>query len=62
MRDAEAGFVRFGEIRAVVGGIVELVFVLDVQRTTTLVKDIMTPMPLITGQVGIRDGLLFGNL
>jgi IMP dehydrogenase len=29
-------------------------FVLDVQRTTTLVKDIMTPMPLITGQVGIR--------
>ena len=29
-------------------------FVLDVQRTTTLVKDIMTPMPLITGRVGIR--------
>ena len=29
-------------------------FVLEVQRTTTLVKDIMTPMPLITGQVGIR--------
>ena len=29
-------------------------FVLDVQRTTTLVKDIMTPMPLITGPVGIR--------
>jgi IMP dehydrogenase len=29
-------------------------FVLDVQRTTTLVKDVMTPTPLITGQVGIR--------
>ncbi|CAB4951012.1 unannotated protein [freshwater metagenome] len=29
-------------------------FVLEVQRTTTLVKDIMTPMPLITGPVGIR--------
>ncbi|MEY4320649.1 MAG: hypothetical protein RLZZ471_590 [Actinomycetota bacterium] len=29
-------------------------FVLDVQRPTTLVKDVMTPMPLITAQVGIR--------
>jgi IMP dehydrogenase len=29
-------------------------FVLEVQRTTTLVKDIMTSMPLITGQVGIN--------
>lgn len=29
-------------------------FVLDVQRTTTLVKDVMTPTPLITGKVGIR--------
>ncbi|MEL0200147.1 MAG: CBS domain-containing protein, partial [Aquiluna sp.] len=28
-------------------------FVLEVQRTTTLVKDVMTPMPLIVGQVGI---------
>lgn len=27
-------------------------FVLDVQRTTTLVKDVMTPMPLITARVG----------
>ena len=27
-------------------------FVLDVQRTTTLVKDVMTPMPLITANVG----------
>lgn len=29
-------------------------FVLEVQRTTTLVKDIMTSMPLITGPVGIN--------
>jgi IMP dehydrogenase len=29
-------------------------FVLDVQRTTTLVKDVMTPMPLVTANVGIR--------
>jgi len=29
-------------------------FVLDVQRTTTLVKDVMTPMPLVTAPVGIR--------
>lgn len=29
-------------------------FVLDVQRTTTLVKDVMTPMPLITAQVGVK--------
>jgi IMP dehydrogenase len=29
-------------------------FVLEVQRTTTLVKDVMTPMPLITAKVGIR--------
>jgi IMP dehydrogenase len=29
-------------------------FVLEVQRTTTLVKDVMTPMPLITGRVGIN--------
>jgi len=29
-------------------------FVLEVQRTTTLVKDVMTPMPLITGKVGIN--------
>jgi len=29
-------------------------FVLDVQRTTTLVKDVMTPMPLVTAKVGIR--------
>ena len=29
-------------------------FVLDVQRTTTLVKDVMTPMPLITAPVGIN--------
>jgi IMP dehydrogenase len=29
-------------------------FVLDVQRTTTLVKDGMTPMPLVTAKVGIR--------
>ena len=28
-------------------------FVLDVQRTTTLVKDVMTPMPLVTAPVGI---------
>ncbi|MEY4411048.1 MAG: hypothetical protein RLZ69_622, partial [Actinomycetota bacterium] len=29
-------------------------FVLDVQRTTTLVKDVMTPMPLVTAPVGIN--------
>jgi len=29
-------------------------FVVDVQRTTTLVKDVMTPMPLITARVGIN--------
>ena len=29
-------------------------FVLEVQRTTTLVKDVMTPMPLIVGRVGIN--------
>jgi len=29
-------------------------FVLDVQRTTTLVKDVMTPVPLVTAPVGIR--------
>jgi IMP dehydrogenase len=29
-------------------------FVLDVQRTTTLVKDVMTPMPLITAPVGVK--------
>jgi len=29
-------------------------FVLDVQRTTTLVKDVMTSMPLVTAPVGIR--------
>jgi len=29
-------------------------FVLDVQRTTTLVKDVMTPMPLVVAKVGIR--------
>ena len=29
-------------------------FVQEVQRTTTLVKDIMTSMPLITGRVGIN--------
>ena len=29
-------------------------FVLDVQRTTTLVKDVMTPMPLVVANVGIR--------
>ena len=29
-------------------------FVLEVQRTTTLVKDVMTPMPLITAPVGIN--------
>jgi len=29
-------------------------FVLEVQRTTTLVKDVMTPMPLITGKAGIN--------
>ena len=29
-------------------------FVLDVQRTTTLVKDVMTPMPLITAPYGIN--------
>ncbi|MGA1023589.1 MAG: IMP dehydrogenase [Aquiluna sp.] len=29
-------------------------FVLEVQRTTTLVKDVMTPMPLIVGNVGIN--------
>ena len=29
-------------------------FVLDVQRTTTLVKDVMTPMPLITAPHGIN--------
>jgi len=28
-------------------------FVLDVQRPTTLVKDVMTPMPLVTAPVGI---------
>ena len=28
-------------------------FVLEVQRPTTLVKDVMTPMPLITAQVGV---------
>ena len=30
-------------------------FVLDVQRTTTLVKDVMTSMPLVTAPVGIRS-------
>jgi IMP dehydrogenase len=30
-------------------------FVLEVQRTTTLVKDVMTPMPLIVGKVGISS-------
>ena len=29
-------------------------FVLEVQRSTTLVKDVMTPMPLITAREGIR--------
>ncbi len=29
-------------------------FVLEVQRTTTLVKDVMTPLPLIVGKVGIN--------
>ena len=29
-------------------------FVLEVQRTTTLVKDVMTTMPLIVGKVGIN--------
>ena len=29
-------------------------FVLDVQRTTTLVKDVMTPMPLVTAPVGVK--------
>jgi IMP dehydrogenase len=29
-------------------------FVLEVQRTTTLVKDVMTPMPLIVGKAGIN--------
>lgn len=29
-------------------------FVLEVQRTTTLVKDVMTSMPLIVGKVGIN--------
>lgn len=29
-------------------------FVLEVQRTTTLVKDVMTAMPLIVGKVGIN--------
>ena len=29
-------------------------FVLDVQRTTTLVKDVMTPTPLVVAKVGIR--------
>lgn len=29
-------------------------FVLEVQRSTTLVKDIMTPMPLITAKTGIN--------
>ncbi len=29
-------------------------FVVDVQRTTTLVKDVMTPMPLIVAKVGIN--------
>lgn len=29
-------------------------FVLEVQRTTTLVKDVMTPIPLIVGKVGIN--------
>ena len=29
-------------------------FVLEVQRTTTLVKDVMTPMPLIVGKTGIN--------
>ncbi|MEY4434600.1 MAG: hypothetical protein RIR16_640 [Actinomycetota bacterium] len=29
-------------------------FVLDVQRTTTLVKDVMTPAPLITAPVGCK--------
>lgn len=29
-------------------------FVLEIQRTTTLVKDVMTPMPLIVGKVGIN--------
>ena len=32
----------------------DMSFVLEVQRTTTLVKDVMTPMPLIVGQVGIN--------
>jgi IMP dehydrogenase len=30
-------------------------FVLEVQRPTTLVKDVMTPMPLIVGKVGISS-------
>ncbi|MEY3029161.1 MAG: dehydrogenase [Actinomycetota bacterium] len=29
-------------------------FVLEVQRTTTLVKDVMTPMPLVIGRTGIN--------
>ena len=29
-------------------------FVLDVQRTTTLVKDVMTPTPLVTAPVGVN--------
>jgi IMP dehydrogenase len=29
-------------------------FVLEVQRSTTLVKDVMTPMPLVVGKVGIN--------
>ncbi len=29
-------------------------FVLDVQRASTLVKDVMTPSPLVTAKVGIR--------
>ncbi|MFM6963672.1 MAG: IMP dehydrogenase [Micrococcales bacterium] len=29
-------------------------FVLEVQRTTTLVKDVMTPMPLITAREGVK--------
>ena len=29
-------------------------FVLEVQRTTTLVKDVMTPTPLVTGRVGVK--------
>lgn len=35
------------------GGLLDMRFVNEVQKTTTLVKDVMTPMPLVTAPVGV---------